>query len=246
MKPVPMLESAISAIGADAHPLLRQVGYALSKKESGFNPDAVGVQTKYGRAQGMLQALPMTIESMRKKYPNLVKDPNNRTDQLMAGLLYANESLKITDKYGIPDAEKPFYAGAMHLSGHGRMDSLIKGKEFGDKYVNTNTTKYGKDVLKIINDMNSAWEAGTPVSTPKDKAVQQQVQPMSVATDQPVQTNTPIPRFGEGIDTRIGELNALLQAQNQRVIPQTYAQPVQESNYENPFWTNFKKLTGLY
>ena len=109
----------------------------------------------------------------------------------------------------------------------------------------TGKPEYANAVLSRVG-----WKPDTEQPTvtpiPKEQAVQQQVQPMSVATDPSTQANTPIPRFGEGIDTRLSELNALLSAQNQRVIPQTYVQPAQESNYENPFWENFKKLTGIY
>ena len=109
----------------------------------------------------------------------------------------------------------------------------------------TGKPEYANAVLSRVG-WKPVTEQPTVTPIPKEQAVQQQVQPMSVATNPSTQASTPIPRFGEGIDTRLSELNALLSAQNQRVIPQTYVQPAQESNYENPFWNNFKKLTGLY
>jgi hypothetical protein len=98
--------------------------------------------------------------------------------------------------------------------------------------------KYADSVLGRVNK----WEA-TPLqaAVPIEQMVPQQMQPMTVASG-----SQPMPRFGQQLDTRLGELSAMLNAQNQAVIPSDYAKaaPVQ-SNYENPFWKNFKELTGI-
>ena len=110
----------------------------------------------------------------------------------------------------------------------------------------TGKPEYANAVLSRVGWKQDP-EQPTVTPIPKEQAVQQQVQPMSVATNPPTQANTPIPRFGEGIDTRLSELNALINSQNRNVVPMEYvaAKPLQ-SDYVNPFWDNFKKLTGLY
>lgn len=99
--------------------------------------------------------------------------------------------------------------------------------------------KYADSVLSRVNN----WEA-TPLqaAAPREQRVPEQVAAMTVAAG----NQGAIPRFGEGLNTRLGELNAMLNTQNQSSIPQDYAKAVvPQSNYENPFWKNFKQLTGI-
>jgi hypothetical protein len=101
--------------------------------------------------------------------------------------------------------------------------------------------KYAKSVLGRID----GWKAGeNPQAIPKEQQVPQQQYAVNEA---PIAASRqPIERFGVGLDTKLAELGAMLNAQNQGVIPKDYSKPQEaKSDYENPFWKNFKELTGI-
>lgn len=114
------------------------------------------------------------------------------------------------------------------------------GLEKGLMEYGTGRPEYAQSVLGRLGWRPDTEQAA--VAVPREQAVPQQVEPMTVASG----SKPPIQRFGEGLDTRLGELNAMLNAQNQAVIPQEYTKPVAaKSNYEDPFWKNFRELTGI-
>lgn len=101
--------------------------------------------------------------------------------------------------------------------------------------------KYAKSVLGRID----GWKAGeNQKPVPKEQQVPQQQYAVNEA---PIAANRqPIERFGVGLDTKLAELGAMLNAQNQAVMPNDYSKPAAaKSDYENPFWKNFKELTGI-
>ena len=214
-----------------ASPLVAGLADSIFTQESGRGKNT---KTSNQGAVGPMQIIPQTFKSFADKW----WDINNPEHSARASVRYIQALEK---QFG----DNPRAVAAAYYGGPKAGNALLKGEAYRDlKNPNApNTLQYAD---KVVSRMANWKPEESVVPIPKEQAVQQQVQPMSVATNPPTQANTPIPRFGESIDTRLGELNALLSAQNQRVIPQTYVQPAQESNYENPFWNNFKKLTGLY
>lgn len=101
--------------------------------------------------------------------------------------------------------------------------------------------KYAKSVLGRV----AGWKAGeNQKPVPKEQQVPQQ----QYAVNEPpiAASRQPIERFGVGLDTKLAELGAMLNAQNQAVMPSDYSKPAAaKSDYENPFWKNFKELTGI-
>lgn len=186
-------------------------------------------------AVGPMQIIPQTFKSFADKG----WDISNPEHSARASIRYIQALEK---QFG----DNPRAVAAAYYGGPKAGNALLNGEAYRDlKNPNApNTLQYAD---KVVSRMANWKPEKSAVPIPKEQAVQQQVQPMSVATSPPAQASTPIPRFGEGIDTRLSELNALINSQNQRTVPMEYveAKPLQ-SDYVNPFWDNFKKLTGMY
>ena len=215
-----------------ASPLVAGLADSIFTQESGR---CKNTKTSNQGAVGPMQIIPQTFNSFADKG----WDINNPEHSARASVRY----IKALEKqFG----DNPRAVAAAYYGGPKAGNALLKGEAYRDlKNPNApNTLQYAD---KVVSRMANGKPEASVSPASKDQVVQQQVQPMSVATNPPVQTNTPIPRFGESIDTRLSELNALINSQNQRVTPMEYVatKPVQ-SDYENPFWSNFKKLTGLY
>lgn len=85
---------------------------SIAAKESSFNPNAIGPQTRYGRAQGMMQFIPDTAKRF-----NI--DPLNPAQAIDAGANYLSQLKKM---FGGNEA----LAAAGYNAGEGRIQGILK------------------------------------------------------------------------------------------------------------------------
>lgn len=221
------MAAAIQAENADGN--IAALANSIFTQESSKGKNT---KTSNQGAMGAMQMLPSTFKGYADKGWSI----DNPDHNLRAGIRYLKD-LNRQFKGDLGATAAAYYggpkAGKAYLKGESYRDLKNPGAP--------NTTEYANSVLSRVQQ--PSWEA-TPLQSavPKEQAVPQEMQPMTVASSQP----TPMPRFGEGLNTRLGELNAMLNAQNQAVMPQEYTKPVAaKSDYENPFWKNFRELTGI-
>lgn len=119
---------------------------ALAEQESRFNPTALGTQTKWGRAKGLMQYLDSTAAGMGI-------NPYNPTQAIDAAAKQLRQRL---DKgYSMIDAVREHFAGPDR-------------KQWGPK-----TAAYGNEVMARAARLQGFTPSGQPAATPQGSTAQQ-------------------------------------------------------------------------
>lgn len=125
---VPLFDSASSKYQVPVNVIM-----ALAQQESGFNPTALGTQTKWGRAKGLMQYLDTTAAGMGI-------NPYDPAQSIDAAAKQIRQRL---DKgYSMEDAVKEHFAGPNR-------------KMWGAK-----TAQYGVDVMRRAQNFLNGYQAG--------------------------------------------------------------------------------------
>ena len=106
---IPIVDAA-----ADRHGVPRAVLHALVRRESGYNPHAVGPRTKWGRACGLTQFIPATAALYGETCSSLLGNPARAAD---TGARYLRAGY---DRTGSWHGAAAFFHGGPNKRLHGR------------------------------------------------------------------------------------------------------------------------------
>lgn len=87
-----------------------ELALSVAKTESGLNPNAIGPQTKYGRAVGLFQLLPGTAK-------DLGVDPSDPYENILGGLAYLKQNYDQFGKWDLAVAAHHAGPGAIRKAG---------------------------------------------------------------------------------------------------------------------------------